>query len=83
MQKLMEADVVDRQSKYSGAVLTIDLDAIRENYRHLCNRAGNAACAAVLKAHAYGLGAARITPVLAAAGCRHFFGNFSRSGFSI
>lgn len=59
--------------KHAGAVLTIDLDAIRSNYRLLCSRAGQAACAAVLKADAYGLGAARIAPVLAEAGCRHFF----------
>ncbi len=32
-----------------------------------------AACAAVVKADAYGLGAGRVAPVLAAAGCRTFF----------
>lgn len=64
---------MDRRNMHSGAVLTIDLDAIRENYRLLSGRVGRVACAAVLKADAYGLGAARIAPVLAAAGCRHFF----------
>lgn len=59
--------------KHAGAVLTIDLDAIRDNYRLLRGKAGNAACAAVLKADGYGLGAASIAPVLAADGCRHFF----------
>lgn len=59
--------------KHAGAVLTINLDAVRENYRRLRSQAGNAVCAAVLKADAYGLGAACVAPVLAAEGCRHFF----------
>ena len=58
--------------EYAGAVLTIDLNAIRANYRLLRSRT-DAVCAAVLKADAYGLGAARVAPVLAAEGCRHFF----------
>jgi alanine racemase len=57
----------------TGALLTIDLDAIWRNYRQLRARAGKAACAAVLKADAYGLGASHVAPVLAAEGCRHFF----------
>jgi alanine racemase len=57
----------------ASALLTIDLAAIAENYRLLAARAGTAACAAVVKADAYGLGADRVAPVLAAAGCRHFF----------
>jgi alanine racemase len=61
------------QQAHAGAILTIDLDAVRNNYRDLRKRAGAAACAAVLKADAYGLGAARVATVLAADGCRHFF----------
>ena len=58
----------------AGATLTIDLDAIAANYRLLCDRVGEAVtCAAVVKADAYGLGAARVAPALAAAGCRDFF----------
>jgi len=57
----------------SGATLTVDLGAVRENYRALRRRLGRAACAAVLKADAYGLGADRVAPALAAEGCRHFF----------
>jgi alanine racemase len=60
-------------ASHAGAVLTIDLDAIRDNYRLLRQRTAGAFCAAVLKADAYGLGAARVAPVLAADGCRHFF----------
>lgn len=64
---------MDQPTSHAGAILTIDLDAIRDNYRLLRSKAGHAICAAVLKADAYGLGAARIAPVLVQAGCRHFF----------
>lgn len=57
----------------AGAVMTIDLDAIVANWRLLAARVAPADCAAVVKADAYGLGAARVAPALAAAGCRHFF----------
>jgi alanine racemase len=57
----------------AGAVLTIDLDAIRGNYRLLRDTAGDAACAAVMKADAYGLGMETVAPALATAGCRVFF----------
>lgn len=57
----------------AGAVLSIDLGAIRDNWRLLRERVGSARCAAVLKADAYGLGATRVAPVLADAGCRDFF----------
>lgn len=57
----------------AGAVLGIDLAAIVANWRLLRARAGGAECAAVVKADAYGLGAAQVGPALAAAGCRVFF----------
>jgi alanine racemase len=57
----------------SGALLTIDLDALCANWRHLRSRLAGAACAGVVKADAYGLGAERVAPALYAAGCRHFF----------
>lgn len=60
-------------SQGAGAVLTIDLGAIVANWRGLQARVGRAECAAVLKADAYGLGAAQVGPALAAAGCRQFF----------
>lgn len=59
--------------EHAGAVLTIDLAAIRANYRLLQGRLGKTSCAAVVKADAYGLGAARVAPALAAEGCVHFF----------
>ena len=58
----------------AGAIVTIDLDAIAGNWRHLKARLGSGTdCGAVVKANAYGLGAGRIAPALAAAGCRYFF----------
>lgn len=54
-------------------VLTIDLAALAANYRALQQRLAPARAAAVVKADAYGLGAARVVPALAAAGCRDFF----------
>ena len=57
----------------AGAILTIDLNAIRENYRRLRAMLGKAKCAGVVKADAYGLGAARVAPALAAEGCDTFF----------
>lgn len=55
------------------ATLTIDLAAIADNYRLLAARARPAECAGVVKADAYGLGAAMVAPILWAAGCRTFF----------
>lgn len=57
----------------AGAVLTIDLGALRANYRKLRGMLGGAACGAVLKANAYGLGAERVGAALAADGCTCFF----------
>jgi alanine racemase len=60
-------------SRRGGARLTVDLGAIRDNYLYLRTRLGSAACGAVVKADGYGLGAAKIAPVLERAGCRSFF----------
>ncbi len=57
----------------AGAYLEIDLGAIQANYRALCQRLGASECAAVVKADAYGLGAARVAPALWEAGARRFF----------
>lgn len=55
------------------ALLTIDLGAVVANWRRLAALAPNAECAAVVKADAYGLGAAHVGPALFNAGCRRFF----------
>ncbi len=57
----------------SGALLTIDLDALAANYRLLAKRAGGAECAVAVKADAYGTGIAEAAPVFAGAGARTFF----------
>ena len=56
----------------SATELRIDLAAIVGNWQSLRPRAPGAV-GAVLKADAYGLGAAQVAPALYAAGCRHFF----------
>lgn len=57
----------------SSAILTIDLEAIAQNYRYLADRVAPAECCAVVKADAYGLGLAAVAPVLRDAGCETFF----------
>lgn len=52
--------------------LTIDLKAIQANFRYLCDYL-SASPAAVIKADAYGLGAAPVGRSLYRAGCREFF----------
>ncbi|WPB84978.1 alanine racemase [Sediminicoccus rosea] len=54
-------------------LLTIDCGAVVRNWRRLCETHAGGAVAAVLKADAYGLGAAPIARALRDAGCRHFF----------
>jgi alanine racemase len=54
------------------AVLRVDLSAVVANWRDLCARHGNAV-AAVVKADAYGLGAAAVGQALRDAGCATFF----------
>jgi alanine racemase len=57
----------------AGAILTIDLAAIRENYRRLKAHLGGRPCAAVVKADGYGLGAAEVARALMREGCETFF----------
>lgn len=54
-------------------VLTVDLDAIVANWRKLEKTAVPAECAGVVKADAYGCGAAAVARALANAGCKTFF----------
>ncbi|HEY4546238.1 MAG TPA: alanine racemase [Pedomonas sp.] len=57
----------------AGARLIIDLKALCANYRVIAQQVAPARAAAVVKADAYGLGADRVAPALAIAGCRDFF----------
>ena len=63
---MMTASVAD------AARLTIDLRAVCANHATLSAR-HRGAVAGVLKADAYGLGAAAVAPALYSQGCRHFF----------
>ncbi len=58
---------------FEAARLTVRLDAIAANYRTYCRMTGPCAVAAVVKADAYGLGAAEVVPALAGVGCDSFF----------
>ncbi|MCA3554037.1 alanine racemase [Aestuariivirga sp.] len=57
----------------AGAVLTIDLVALKDNWRRLNALAGKAECGAAVKGNAYGLGIAPVAKALWEAGCRSFF----------
>jgi len=57
----------------AGGVLVVDLDALARNYRLLRRSAQPAACGAVVKANAYGLGVGPVARRLFAEGCRDFF----------
>jgi alanine racemase len=57
----------------AGGVLTVYLRVIVANWRELKRRSAPAACAAVVKADAYGLGLKPVALALAEAGCDTFF----------
>ncbi len=55
------------------SILTIDLGALRANYRTLRDQAKDAECAAVIKANAYGTGVEQAVHALSMEGCRTYF----------
>lgn len=57
----------------AGGVLTVDLEALADNWRTMARLSEPAEAAAAVKADAYGLGAAEVVPALVDAGCRRFF----------
>jgi alanine racemase len=57
----------------TGGTLTVDLDAIADNWQTLTRRLLAVECGAVVKANAYGLGLEPVTARLAQAGCKTFF----------
>jgi len=66
------------------AVLTIDLDAIAANWRALDRLSGpGVQTAAVVKADAYGLGAARVARAPAQVGARRFFVALAEEGAAV
>lgn len=63
--------------------LQIDLQAIVANWKALAAKAPGARAAAVVKADAYGLDAAKVAPALYAAGARDFFVALASEGRAI
>lgn len=57
----------------NGAVLTIDLSALKQNYQILAGQLSSGELASVVKANAYGLGVREIATALKAANCQTFF----------
>ena len=70
---MSQTEVPKPSTSAAGAVLTVDLGAIRANYRLLKERVGGKPVAGVVKADGYGLGAIRIATALCAEGCDTFF----------
>ncbi len=60
-------------ASFETGLITVDLGQIAANWQALARLVATAECSAVVKADAYGLGASRVVPVLATAGCRTFF----------
>ncbi len=54
-------------------LLTIDLDAVADNWRHLDRLSGRAETAGVVKGNGYGIGLEQAGAALSGAGCRTFF----------
>ncbi|MDE0039577.1 MAG: alanine racemase [Gammaproteobacteria bacterium] len=63
------------------ARLTVDLGALRENYRRVADVGSRTA--AVVKADAYGLGAVRVVEALCREGCRDFFVATESEGIAV
>jgi alanine racemase len=66
----------------AGGELTVNLDALRSNYRALVRASHPATVAGVVKANAYGLGLDVVVPALLSAGCRDFFVAIPEEGFA-
>ena len=65
--------MVDLSPPPAALRLKLDADALAANWRALNALSGKARAGAAVKADAYGLGAARVVQVLAAAGCTDYF----------
>ncbi len=65
--------MTDIPEHLASAIVTVDLAALKSNYRTLSARAAPAACGVAIKGEAYGLGMAVVAKVLWAEGCKNFF----------
>ena len=64
----------------AGSLLSINLEALADNYRFLASKSDQASCSAVIKADAYGTGLEQAARTLADAGCSIFFVAVPREG---
>ena len=80
MQPLLISESSPPPSHITG-FLEIDTKAIANNYRTLQSITPHSACAAVLKADAYGFGIKAIAPILKDEGCKSFFVAHLEEGF--
>jgi alanine racemase len=74
--------ILSKPDAMSTATLTIDLDAIRANWRAL-DAVMTGETAGVVKADAYGLGAAKVARALAREGVRSFFVAMAEEGAAL
>ena len=77
------ADISGIDAAQAGGRLTIDLGALVRNWKKLAATAPAAETGAVVKADAYGLGAAPVVTALAKAGCRTFFVAYAHEGAAV
>lgn len=68
---------------HAGGRLTIDLDALVDNWRKLSGLAAPGECAGVVKGNAYGLGLEPVSRALWNAGCRTFFVALPQEAFEL
>ncbi len=78
---MRESDQVG--AELAGALLTIDLRALQNNWRQLNELAGLAECAAAVKASCYGLGLEPVVAALSDAGCKTFFVALPQEGHDV
>jgi alanine racemase len=70
---MRDTKMISTPEDLAGAVLAIDLVALKDNWRLLRARAGAAECGAAVKGNAYGLGVEPVARALWEAGCRSYF----------
>ena len=64
-------------------ILSINLDALSNNYRRLVKEASGSDVAGVVKANGYGLGAREVAACLRTTGCRNFFVAHAQEGIAL
>ncbi len=70
-------------TELAGAILTVDLKLLQDNWKKLADECAPAECAATVKGDAYGLGIEPCVRALWAAGCRSFFVALPAEGESV